>query len=114
MDKGDQYVWKYLIENGGVVGSWCFYGANYDYDDKKTNDCEKAIEKYGIDWRKSKAPRTDHEAGFLGTFCEETEKISVLVGDLCVNGIVYRWGMELDEPKAIINFLSDLLPEYKG
>lgn len=116
MEKGDKYVWKYLIENGGIVKEWSYYGSSYSFDDKKTRACKKAIETHGIDWKKSRAPTSDHESGFLGTFCEEQDRISVLKGELWVNGVRYEWGMELPEPTSILDFISGLLPEpdYKG
>ena len=72
MDKGDQYVWKYLLEHGGIIKGWEYFGGCFSFDGEKTHKCIKAIKKHGIDGEKSKGAKVDNEQAFVGTFADNS------------------------------------------
>lgn len=89
----DKIAWKYLIIESSVVGDWDFFSSNYEYDVDETKKCMRGIKNVGIDWVKTYAVSEDCEIGFDGTFCENDNRTTTIVGNLVLkNGKSYRFG----------------------
>lgn len=112
MDNGAKLLWKYLIDNGGVVGRWSFYGGYFEIDDAMTLDCREGIKKYGIDFNRTKPCDQDTEQSFVDTFADFNDNIEVLTGQLILkNGDAYKWGMTIDEPFNILELIANVIPD---
>lgn len=113
MDKTSKYLWTYLIDNGGVIEEWSYYGNFFVYNDKLTEQAKKSFKKHGADWDKMQPVSEGIEQGFLGTFTSEESETPTLKGELITNGNKFKFGLAIEDHKSIFNFLAELLPSIK-
>ncbi len=109
LDNAEKLMWKYLLNNGGVVLNHSYYGTSIDFE--KTQECRDLIEVNGIDWEKTKGVRDDYEMEFNGTF-EESAKVTFLEGKLVTGeGAVWEWYHSYDDPINVLDLIKDIIPD---
>jgi hypothetical protein len=131
-----QFAWAYLLKHGNVGVKVSYYsgfdpidpkkyrqeyGTAYDAFIKAKEIAIKEIRQFGINWKKTVAPRSDFEDQFNGTFNDPKTK-EYLSGKIFLkNGHVQEWLCEsvqvtnvfvmMAEVQGIVEEYKDLLKE---
>lgn len=107
MDISTKYTWAYLLEVGVVTtGDWNYYGGNWDKVDGEYAEPQpamvellKKIKSVGIDWTKTRPPRSTTERVFDGTFVDASET-EALIGTLILkDGTQHMVGSKDSAPR---------------
>lgn len=101
-----QFAWVYLIENGRANMEPSFYGGYDPVDAKAPGAVEKnwyknwddafkkEIMRFGVDWKKTQAPRSESYSQFTDTF-HDPEYKEFLTGELVLkNGQKQFWAAD--------------------
>lgn len=111
MNNADKFAWKFLVDNGNVVGDWEYYGGCYNTYPKKTKECRSKIKTVGIDWNKTHPATDSMRSSFNGTFADTTF-VKVMMGTLVLNdGSTWEWATSDIEPYDIIRAMAEYLPD---
>ena len=114
-----QFAWLYLIENGftGVrpsyYGGWDLLNSNsasiypvqnmFDMRDQ----AKTKIKGTGVDWSKTRAPESDSQDIFQGTFCDNKSK-EFLTGKLVLkNGETQEWWAEAIDITNVFEMMAE-------
>lgn len=113
-----QFAWLYLVQNG-YAGMLPSYYGGYDTCDERVKEFEKfkysmkypahkrieekyleEIKEHGVDWKATRAPKSDSYSSFTDTF-HDPETKECLRGVLVLkNGLKQTW---CSEPIAVTN-----------
>lgn len=88
MNDSLKFVWAYMIEEGRITnGEWNYYAGkfeilhkNYDYmaASKDMEVFRAKVKAVGVDWDKTKAPKSSQESSFEGTFNPSSDAETLL------------------------------------
>jgi hypothetical protein len=97
-----KFVWAYMLEQGHILENleWDYYlgfvrihGYDWELNKQADNDLQAKVKEIGIDWDKTKEPKSNQESMFTDTFSPNA-RIETLTGTLYLkDGSSYAIGV---------------------